>query len=292
MATDEKLHEVPHNAQPDKEILEPITSKTEANILPETADEPQETEADIEKAAGEGRPMVGMMDPKSFPDGGLEAWSVILGAFCCLFCSFGWINCMFLPRPNRPQKPPAANPIPRHRCFPRLLPNPRAFSVLSKHSSLDPVPGNVHDVPRRPVLWVRLRLLRPALPPPIRHLHARLRSHDGLDQHAILPIRTVPRDLLPAGRIRNFLPSNLLRVNLVLSPARLSSRNCRLRLLPRRRNLPHPRAAPDSSNWLPVDHARRRIPNALPPHNRQPDGTLPHPTNLETLPARRFPPPA
>lgn len=32
-------------------------------------------------------------DPKSFPDGGWEAWLVVSGAFCVLFCSFGWINC-------------------------------------------------------------------------------------------------------------------------------------------------------------------------------------------------------
>jgi hypothetical protein len=26
------------------------------------------------------------------PDGGLEAWTVILGAWCCSFCCFGWMN--------------------------------------------------------------------------------------------------------------------------------------------------------------------------------------------------------
>lgn len=30
------------------------------------------------------------------PDGGLEAWLVVLGAWCTSFCSFGWINSMFL----------------------------------------------------------------------------------------------------------------------------------------------------------------------------------------------------
>lgn len=29
------------------------------------------------------------------PDGGLQAWLVVLGAFCGLFVSFGWINCKF-----------------------------------------------------------------------------------------------------------------------------------------------------------------------------------------------------
>ena len=35
----------------------------------------------------------GAHDPKSFPDGGWEAWLVVAGAFCVMFCSFGWINC-------------------------------------------------------------------------------------------------------------------------------------------------------------------------------------------------------
>ncbi|KAL1310958.1 hypothetical protein AAFC00_001179 [Neodothiora populina] len=33
-------------------------------------------------------------DPRHNPDGGLEAWLVLVGGFCCLFCSFGWINCI------------------------------------------------------------------------------------------------------------------------------------------------------------------------------------------------------
>lgn len=31
-------------------------------------------------------------DPSDFPDGGWKAWSVVLGAWSCLFCSFGWVN--------------------------------------------------------------------------------------------------------------------------------------------------------------------------------------------------------
>ena len=34
------------------------------------------------------------MAPADFPDGGFTAWSVCLGAFCCLFASFGWITCI------------------------------------------------------------------------------------------------------------------------------------------------------------------------------------------------------
>ncbi|KAJ0414074.1 MFS general substrate transporter [Aspergillus carlsbadensis] len=32
------------------------------------------------------------LDPSDFPDGGLKAWSVVAGGWCCLFCSYGWIN--------------------------------------------------------------------------------------------------------------------------------------------------------------------------------------------------------
>lgn len=73
-------------------------NQTEANILPETADEPQDV--DLEKAQQEEKPKAPAgFDPSSFPDGGLEAWLAVSGAFCCLFCSFGWINGSTTPHP-------------------------------------------------------------------------------------------------------------------------------------------------------------------------------------------------
>ena len=67
-------------------------SETEADALPNTDKGPEGEAADA-KAAGQPAPTI--FDPSSFPDGGLEAWLVVLGAFCCLFVSFGWINCIF-----------------------------------------------------------------------------------------------------------------------------------------------------------------------------------------------------
>jgi len=32
-------------------------------------------------------------NPTDFPDGGLQAWLVVVGGFCAVFCGFGWINC-------------------------------------------------------------------------------------------------------------------------------------------------------------------------------------------------------
>ncbi|KJR88946.1 monocarboxylate transporter [Sporothrix schenckii 1099-18] len=34
------------------------------------------------------------MSPADFPDGGLQAWSVVFGGWCGLFCTFGLINCI------------------------------------------------------------------------------------------------------------------------------------------------------------------------------------------------------
>ncbi|KAI4210181.1 MAG: hypothetical protein LQ351_006935 [Letrouitia transgressa] len=50
--------------------------------------------ADLEDDQVESKPPIAGFDPSSFPDGGLQAWLVVSGAFCCLFCSFGWINCI------------------------------------------------------------------------------------------------------------------------------------------------------------------------------------------------------
>jgi MFS family permease len=32
--------------------------------------------------------------PSQFPEGGKDAYFCLLGGFCCLFCSFGWLNCL------------------------------------------------------------------------------------------------------------------------------------------------------------------------------------------------------
>jgi hypothetical protein len=36
--------------------------------------------------------------PSPPPDGGLQAWLAVLGGFCVVFASFGWINCMYYSR--------------------------------------------------------------------------------------------------------------------------------------------------------------------------------------------------
>lgn len=73
--------------------------ETEANIYPEPANA---VEADLERGSGGvekakpapgGGPPPGMA-PADFPDGGTEAWLVVFGGWCALFCTFGLINCV------------------------------------------------------------------------------------------------------------------------------------------------------------------------------------------------------
>lgn len=72
-------------------------SETDANIWP---DPENVIEADMEKGGvvpskptePAGAPPG--LSPADFPDGGLEAWLVVLGGWCALFCTFGLINCV------------------------------------------------------------------------------------------------------------------------------------------------------------------------------------------------------
>lgn len=45
-----------------------------------------EPEVDLEKNDKPTGPTVGGINPQDFPDGGVEAWLVVFGGFCCLFC--------------------------------------------------------------------------------------------------------------------------------------------------------------------------------------------------------------
>lgn len=56
-------------------------------------------------------PPVNPMDPSAFPDGGVKAWTVVVGAFCSLAVSFGWINCEY----HRAQMVAISRPSPAPR---------------------------------------------------------------------------------------------------------------------------------------------------------------------------------
>ena len=99
--------------------------QTEANIFPETAEEQGQLDLQVDME----KPVTpSPMDPASFPDGGLSAWLVVAGGFCCLFCSFGWINCVaslcpgLLGERGRPRELIRVC-VGRYRGVPGLLPN-------------------------------------------------------------------------------------------------------------------------------------------------------------------------
>ena len=80
----------------EKEHHIPMPHDTEAHAGQETADLPEGENEDLEAAKTDKAPPGGPpgINPADFPDGGLKAWTVVLGGFCCLFVSFGWINCI------------------------------------------------------------------------------------------------------------------------------------------------------------------------------------------------------
>jgi hypothetical protein len=68
------------------------------------------------------------------PDGGITAWLVVLGAWCILFCSFGWINSMLLPHPLPYSR---SNRNDRHGDISELLRDHSSTRVRPQHDILD-----------------------------------------------------------------------------------------------------------------------------------------------------------
>ncbi|KAK7736717.1 hypothetical protein SLS53_006927 [Cytospora paraplurivora] len=69
------------SSRPSLERIPSQNSHTNANIFSEPEDV---AEADIEEG----------FHPSDFPDGGRQAWLVVFGSWCGLFCTFGFINCI------------------------------------------------------------------------------------------------------------------------------------------------------------------------------------------------------
>ena len=236
---------------------------TEANALPDTADEPRVI--DLEMAAiDEKKPPPGPMDPASFPDGGFKAWLVVLGAFCCLFCSFGWINCIFPPSPlayhpttllggsstNQHQKKPN-----RYRRLPRILPNDPPAGPLALDHFLDPLPRNLQHVRRGAHLRQNFRQLWSPTAPHPRLLLPRLRSHDGFPLNPVLPAHPCPGNLLTARRIRGLLSGYLIHSDMVFPAQGAGFWNRRLGVVVGRCDLSDSGPALDSQDWISMGYA-------------------------------------
>ena len=94
-----------HNATPVRSATNSVLSE---NSTPAISDQgvgdtekgKEETNTDTMKSQEVGAtpeksdaPPAGPPGPGPPPDGGLHAWLTVLGGFCGLFVSFGWINC-------------------------------------------------------------------------------------------------------------------------------------------------------------------------------------------------------
>ncbi|OLN91626.1 putative transporter MCH4-like protein 8 [Colletotrichum chlorophyti] len=115
-ANSEKADRLPYesssSSRPSLDRVPSQQRETDANIYPEPFNV---VEADLEKGGvaisqsaaaktdgdaspGESGPPAPAappgMSPADFPDGGAEAWLVVFGGWCALFCTFGLINCV------------------------------------------------------------------------------------------------------------------------------------------------------------------------------------------------------
>ncbi len=80
--------------RPSMQRIPSQNQETDANVWPEPANV---VEADLEKAGvvpPEQPAAPPGFNPADFPDGGVEAWLVVAGGWCGLFCTFGLINCV------------------------------------------------------------------------------------------------------------------------------------------------------------------------------------------------------
>ncbi|KAK4937662.1 hypothetical protein LTR10_021735 [Elasticomyces elasticus] len=82
--------EVPVNNDPESQLQEK-TGATDADSPADRSVTSAEQNVQAEPAKPPYNPWA---DPSSFPDGGTQAWLTVLGGFCCLFNSWGWINCI------------------------------------------------------------------------------------------------------------------------------------------------------------------------------------------------------
>jgi len=93
------------------------------------------------------------------PDGGLNAWLVVLGAWCGFFVTFGWMNNVGI--------------------F-RILSTESTFQLFLIDHSLDSFHGNLHAVRWREHLWQDIRQLWASKFVASRIISTRLRPYDDL----------------------------------------------------------------------------------------------------------------
>ncbi|KAJ5887524.1 monocarboxylate permease [Penicillium taxi] len=85
------------------------------------------------------------------PDGGFLAWTVVLGSWCVLFCSFGWIN------RTLEENSMNINFDPRYCCLSRLLQIEAIKRLLGEYNCLDFFFANILYVLHGASVWIFIR---------------------------------------------------------------------------------------------------------------------------------------
>lgn len=84
------------SSQPQKEVavdndpesqIQEKTGAADADLAADNSATSEEQNVAVEPSKPPYNPWA---DPSSFPDGGTQAWLTVLGAFCCLFNSWGY----------------------------------------------------------------------------------------------------------------------------------------------------------------------------------------------------------
>jgi hypothetical protein len=131
------------------------------------------------------------------PDGGVTAWLVVLGAWCCSFSSPGWINSTSpSPSYDNPSLYDSTNNPYRRGQFPTILRSGPPEGLLQQHDSLDPLAPTLLPLRLGPHCRHHLRQLWPSPTHNWRDYSPRLRPYDGVAVDYILPIPLV------AGRVQ------------------------------------------------------------------------------------------
>lgn len=81
--------------------LDRISSQNKETLANTIAEPENVAEADIEKGDADEKPNPAAgplpgsgFHPSDFPDGGFQAWMVVFGGWCGLFCTFGFVSCI------------------------------------------------------------------------------------------------------------------------------------------------------------------------------------------------------
>ncbi|ATY64058.1 Major facilitator superfamily general substrate transporter [Cordyceps militaris] len=70
-----------------------VNEDVESNATATVSEKAAHKDHDVERAPPAPSPAPGP-SPSDFPDGGREAWLVVFGGWCALFCTFGLVNCV------------------------------------------------------------------------------------------------------------------------------------------------------------------------------------------------------